>query len=87
MSTGTGGLIDLLHDSCSWLVAPTVDAWAQALSEVTAGAAADKGRKARAIYGAAYTPAIVTEQLMNVYNGVLDEHADVDGPNDGKSTP
>ncbi len=71
LSTGEGGLADLLHADCSWRAAPTVDAWAAALARVDPTEARARGRRARARFEAVYSPAVVTSQLISIYEGVL----------------
>lgn len=71
LCTGAGGLADLLHDDCSWQVAPDVTAWAEALGSISVAEAARKGLRARAVYLANYTPMVVTERLIRIYESVL----------------
>ena len=67
VSTGLGGLSDLLLPKTSWKVAPSADAWAAQLAAITLTEAAARGECARARYESTYDPDIVTSQLIEIY--------------------
>ena len=71
ISTGMGGLGDLLLPAISWRVAPSVQAWAAQLSATTVTEAAARGERARAHYEATYTPDVVTRRLMRIYDELV----------------
>lgn len=73
MSTGMGGLGDLLAPECSWQVPPDVGSWARALSEVTPEQARVRGGAARARYESSYSPAVMTSELIGIYESVIDQ--------------
>lgn len=71
ISTGLGGLSDLLTPTTSWRVAPSVDAWAAQLSATTLAEAASRGQAARAHYESHYTPDVVTRRLIGIYDELV----------------
>lgn len=73
VSTGAGGLSDLLHEDCSWRVPPEPAAWTAALGGIDAAEAARRGRAARQTYESTYTPVAVTAALIAIYEQVLAE--------------
>lgn len=71
MTTGAGGLGDIVDASCGWVVEPTVGAWRQALDGVTREAAARLGQVGRRRYEERWTPDQVTDRLIAAYRSVL----------------
>ena len=70
LSTGAGGLADVLSEDCAWIVPPDPDRWATALGAVTVQQARLKGVRARERYDRLYKPETVTKQLIAIYHGV-----------------
>lgn len=68
ISTGLGGLSDVLVPATSWTVEPSVSAWAAQLAATSLTQAAVRGEAARAHYLRSYTPDIVTGQLIDIYD-------------------
>lgn len=71
LSTGLGGLGDLLDPDSAWRVPPDVAAWSRALAEVTPEQAVTKGEAARRLYEATYSPPVMTNALIDVYESVI----------------
>ena len=71
LSTGSGGLADVLDPSCSWTVPAGAQAWADALAAVTPAEAARRGAAGRARYERLYRPDVLTGQLIGIYRDVV----------------
>ena len=71
MSTGLGGLSDVLSADTSWTVPPSVDAWASQLGAVSPAQAQERGAAGRVRYLQRYAPDVVTEQLIGIYEHVV----------------
>ena len=65
-----GGLPRVVDSSFGMVIAPTVEAWSEALARTDATDLVAKGQAAREAYLRSYTPEIVTQQLISIYESV-----------------
>ncbi len=73
VTTGLGGLRDMVDDSCGWIVAPDPGAVAAGLTEVLAAdeAVAVRGGQARLVYEKRFTPEVTTRALVDIYTEAI----------------
>lgn len=69
VTTGVGGLADIVDDSCGWTVPPDAASWAVALDTVlrSDSGVSTRGEQARLVYEAQFTPEVTTKALLDTY--------------------
>jgi glycosyltransferase involved in cell wall biosynthesis len=72
ITTGTGGLAEIVDDASGWITGPSVEAMADALREAAASdeAVGEHGRHAAARHAALFSPEATTASLIRIYDDV-----------------
>lgn len=71
LATTGGGLADVVDKSVGWLAEPTVDAVAASLVLAAEADHAARGRDARSVYEARYSPDVVLAAQIEIYRSVI----------------
>jgi glycosyltransferase involved in cell wall biosynthesis len=74
VTTGSGGLAEIVDDSCGWVTGPAPDAVAAALVAAAGNdeEIARKGKEASRRHGDLFSPASTTRSLLDIYADVAD---------------
>jgi glycosyltransferase involved in cell wall biosynthesis len=72
ITTGTGGLAEIVDDASGWITGPSADAMAGALREAATSdeAVTGRGRHAAARHAARFSPEATTAALIRIYEDV-----------------
>jgi glycosyltransferase involved in cell wall biosynthesis len=73
LAARTGGLPSVVDASVGWLSAPDVDDLAEILTRAARADLTALGRGARAAYERSYSPTVVIEQQLQIYQALLEE--------------
>jgi len=71
LAANQGGLGAVVDSSCGWLVEPSVQAWAEALSAIDDKALVQRGAGARTAFLHRFERTVSTRQLLETYSDVI----------------